>query len=188
MHYEMLNLTNIVNSIAVNNSEVAYQQLFKVLFSPLKRFAYSLLKSTQLSEEVASDVIITLWKNRQKLPQISNIQVYAFVVARNLSLNILKQNSKRHTISLCDLDIEISIPDSSPEQILISEELRRKLEDAIQCLPSRCKLVFKLVREDGFSYKEVAEILNISVKTVDAHLVTAVRKLAVSVKAEFNLT
>lgn len=180
-------LNQLISHISLYDSEHSYEQLFKGLFPSLYRFSYCLLKSKELAEEVASDVMITLWRNRKKLSEVENIKVYAFVIARNLSLNILNKHAKQDLISLDDIEVDVVLDTLNPEQLLINDELKKKLEMATQTLPSRCKLVFKLVKEDGLSYKETADILNISTKTVDAHLVTAVRKLTAILKVEFNL-
>jgi len=124
---------------------------------------------------------------RLKLLEVENIKVYAFVIARNLSLNILNKNAKQSMVSIEDIEIEVFLDNLTPEQIFINEELGKKLEIAIQALPNRCKLVFKLIKEEGLSYKDTATILNISTKTVDAHLVTAIKKLTTILKSEFNL-
>ncbi|MBW4889237.1 sigma-70 family RNA polymerase sigma factor [Mucilaginibacter sp. HMF5004] len=177
----------LVNEIAVNNSEQAYKRLFTLLFARLNRFAYSILKCNELAEEVASDVMITIWRNRGNLLSIQNITVYAFVVAKNKSLNMLKQNNQAKLISIDDIEFDVSFDNLTPEQILINGELKKKIEGAVQSLPPKCKSVFKLIKEDGLSYKEVAEILNISIKTVDAQMVTATRKICLIVRAEYNL-
>lgn len=180
-------LADLISHIALYDSESAYQQLFKSLFPSLYRFCYCLLRSRELAEETANDVMITLWRHRQRLMDIQNISVYAFVIARNLSLNTLNRHSRRELVSLDDIQVDIALDTMDPEQILINEELKRKLEHATETLPSRCKLVFKLIKEDGLSYRETADILNISVKTVDAHLVTAVKRLTAILKTEFKL-
>ena len=180
-------LNSLISHIALYNSENAYEELFKSLFPSLHRFCFFLLKSKELAEEVASDVMIALWKNREKLTEVKNIRVYAFVIARNLSLNSLNRYSKQEWISLDDIDFEIILDNLNPEQILINDELKRKLEMATERLPNQCKLVFKLIKEDGLSYKETASILNISTKTVDAHLVSAIKRMTTVLKTEFNL-
>ncbi|MBB6498705.1 RNA polymerase sigma factor [Pedobacter cryoconitis] len=180
-------LTNLICDIALYNSENAYEKLFKYLFPALYRFCYCLLKSREQAEEIANDVMITLWKNRIKLPEIQNIKVYSFVIARNLCLNAINKTSKKELVFLEDIDVQLVLDTLDPEQLLINDELKKKLEQATHALPSRCKLVFKLIKEDGLSYKETATILNISTKTVDAHLVTAVKKLTAVLKVEFNL-
>jgi RNA polymerase sigma-70 factor (family 1) len=180
-------LTGLMSQITLYSNEDAYKQLFRILYPSLYRFCYCLLKSREMAEETANDVMITLWRNREKLTEIQNIRVYSFVIARNLSLNILNRGKKQQLLSLDDIKVEIVLETMDPEQLLINEELKKKLENATQSLPSRCKLVFKLIKEDGLSYRETAEILNISVKTVDAHLVTAVKKLTAILKKEFKL-
>jgi RNA polymerase sigma-70 factor (ECF subfamily) len=180
-------LTEIVNKLALDNNEESYKILFSQLFGPLRQFSFCLVKSYELAEEIASDVMFILWQRRTDLLMVKDIQSYAFIVARNLSLNMIKKNLKTDTISIDDISIDIFLHNDTPEQILISAELKSKLEDSINQLPPKGKLVFKLIKEDGFSYKEVAEILNISVKTVDAHLVTAIKKMTVLLSKEFNL-
>ncbi len=187
MYNRAPDLTHLVSQIALYNSQNAYKQLFKILFPALFRFSFSLLKSRELAEEVASDVMIALWRSRLKLLEIDNIKVYAFVITRNLSLNCLNKNSRHQSTSLDDIEIDVLLDNLTPEQIFINDELKKKLETATQALPNRCKLVFKLIKEEGLSYKETAAILNISTKTVDAHLVTAIKKLTEILKVEFNL-
>jgi len=187
MSTSLPNLAELISHITLYNSEKAYRQLFKLLYPSLYRFCHCLLKSRELAEETANDVMITLWRNRQHLSEIQNVRVYSFVIARNLSLNVLNRGRKRDLVALEDIMIEIALDTPNPEQLLINGELKKKLENATSALPARSKLVFKLIREDGLSYKETAEILNISVKTVDAHLVTAVKKLTAILKAEFKL-
>jgi len=179
-------LKGLIYHIVVHNSEDAYKKLFGLLFNPLFRFSFCMLKSREQAEEVASDVMFRLWQNRAELMQIENLQVYAFVIARNMSLNILRTNSRARVISLDEIKLELNLDTLSPEQILINSQNKAKLESSIQSLPTRCKLVFKLIKEEGLSYKEVAEILSISPKTVDAHLVTAMKKLTEALKRKLD--
>lgn len=160
--------------------------MFVLLFNPLFRLAFCMLKSRELAEEVTSDVMFKLWQKRWELLHIDNITVYALVIARNLSLNVLKQQAGKRMLSLDDVGANCVQDNSrSPEQILISSQNNDLIKQSIDALPTRCRLVFKLIKEEGLSYKEVGEILNISPKTVDAHLVTALRKLTASLKIHF---
>jgi len=180
-------LIHLVNQISLYNSQQAYKELFKCLYPALFSFSYSLLKSREPAEEVANDVMITLWRNRKSLVTIRNIKVYALVLVRNQTINILNKNRKHQSMSIDDLEIDIVINEFNPEQSLINGELKDKLQLAINSLPRQCKMVFKLIKEDGCTYKEAAAVLNISIKTVDAHLVTAVKKLTVLLQVEYNL-
>jgi RNA polymerase sigma-70 factor (family 1) len=185
---KVLSLTDTVNSLAIDNTEKSYKKLFNLLFNPILKFSFCLLKSQELAEEIASDVMYILWKRRAELNAVQNVKAYAFIIARNLSLNMLKKQLKKEIISIDDICIDVFLDSDTPEQILISNELKQILEKGINSLPPKAKLVFKLIKEDGMSYKDVADILEISVKTVDAHLVTSLKKIAVVLNKEFHLT
>jgi RNA polymerase sigma-70 factor (family 1) len=187
MQFQPTDLSYLVNQISLYNSQQAYKELFKYLYPPLFSFCYAILKSREQAEEVANDVMITLWRNRKALMAIRNIKVYTFVLARNQSINIVNKDRKNRAICIDDLEIDVVINEMNPEQSLINEELKVKLQFAINSLPKQCKMVFKLVKEDGCTYKEAAAILNISIKTVDAHLVTAIKKLTSLLQEEYNL-
>ena len=187
MHSRETDLNELLRHIAVFNSEQAYEQFFHVLFPVLTRFAFTLLKCQEAAEEVASDNLFKIWRGREHLLDIKDIKIYAMVMTRNQSLNILKRQLKQKHISLDDIEVDLIFESPSPEQVLIYEELQKKLKLTIDSLPNRCKMVFKLVKEEGLSYKETAELLDIAVNTVDAHLATAIKKITTALKAEFNL-
>lgn len=176
----------LLYGISVKGDESYYIELFNIFFPPLMRYAYCFVKSRELAEEVASDVMIAVWENRQKLHEIDNIKVYLFFIAKNKCLNILKSKYNRETISLDDVNVNIVFNGANPEQLCINSEILRKVEQAVNALPQRCKLIFKMVKEEKMSYKEVAEILGISVKTVDAQLVTALKKITLAVRLEYK--
>lgn len=184
-------MDNHLNELAAifshSNSELAYKKVFRLLYDPLRRFSYSIVKSHEMSEEIASDVLLVIWQQRQRLCEIGNIKYYAFTIAKNKSLNLLKKVAGTQVLSIQDIDVDIEIYNSDPEAIFIRGEMIEKLRKAVSTLPKKCKLVFKLVREEGFSYKEVAEMLEISVKSVDSHLVFATKRLASVLRDEVNL-
>ena len=175
----------LLHSLAVNNDETSYRRLFDIFFPSLKRLAHCFLRSAELAEEAASDSMMVLWERRDQVMEIENIQVWLFVITRNRCLNLLKHQQARATSSLDTIPIEISFPGKDPEQICISSEMRKKMEKAVNALPHRCKLIFKLVKEEGLSYRETADILHISTKTVDAQLVTALNKLTQAIRLEY---
>ena len=175
-------LKGLACNMALYNNEDSYKQLFQLLFTSLFRLSFSMLRNREQAEEIGSDVMFRLWQNRAELLEIDNIKVYALTIARNMSLNLLKVNSREKTVSLNDFHLEKGDRDLAPDQILINHQNHQLLLESIMALPTRCKIVFKLIKEEGLSYKEVAEVLNISPKTVDAHLVTAMKKLSEALK------
>jgi RNA polymerase sigma-70 factor (ECF subfamily) len=106
---------------------------------------------------------------------------------KNESLNYLSRKAHQHLYEPFD-DINIQLSDDmNPEKLMMTKELLNKIRSAVDELPARCKLIFKLVREDGLRYKEVADILNLSVKTVDAQMVIAVSRIRETMKEELHL-
>jgi RNA polymerase sigma-70 factor (family 1) len=180
------NTTFLIERVASFNDEAAYKQLFELYFPALKRFAFSLVKSNETAEEIASDAMINIWRNRGRLTEIANLRLYLFVSTRNLSINYLKRSLRKKTISLETIDTNVSFG-MTMEESYITSEMKRKLEKAVHTLPPRCKMVFKLIKEEGLSYREVAELLDISPKTVDAQLVTAVEKITEAMKIVYHI-
>src|SRR4030095_10626918 len=96
----------------------------------------------------------------------------------NTGLNYLSQRAKASITEPFDyVDIALYDTGNSPEELLITGEIYKNIREAIESLPPRCKMIFKLIREDGLKYKEVAEILNISVNTIDVQMAIAVKKI-----------
>lgn len=116
---------------------------------------------------------------------IINLRVYLYVAARNTAINYSKKLSGRQDCDFIDFgDVEIATADPDPEQIFISSEMRRRIDEVIQKLPPKCKLIFKLAKEDRLKYREIADILKISIKTIDNQLAIALKKISEAI--QFN--
>ena len=164
----------------------AFRQLYHQLSKKMVGFAFLMVKQRDAAMEIVDSVFIKLWMNKKNADSIGNIQVYLFAAVKNASLNYLSKKVNEKQADPFELmSIQIS-DEGNPEQMLITSELYKKINAAINELPPRCKLIFKLVREDGLKYKEVAEILNISENTVDAQMVIAVQKISQAVKGQFD--
>ncbi len=161
-----------------NNEQPAYKELFELFYNKLFRLAFMITKSRELSEEIVSDVFIAIWKRREDVLKIQNLRLYLYVSVKNTSFNYLAQLTKANIVSLEDIDFEPLQPFSNPEDLLVTKEMNQQLYKAIQSLPPRCRIIFKLVKEDGLSYKEAAELLNLSTGTIDNQLVLAIKKLS----------
>lgn len=166
------------NRIADYDDVAAYKKLFFHFFLPLKSFSFSILKTKEIAEEVVSDVLIEIWARRKQLPEIEDLKMYLYVSVRNASLRKLQQTQKTTVLSLDELEVEFASADPDAEASLITGELAKKIELAIDQLPPQCKIIFKLAKEDKLKYKEIAVLLNISVKTIDNQLSTALKKIA----------
>lgn len=136
------------------------------------------VKSSQIAEELVSDVFFALWENRKQLVEITNFDAYIYRIAKFRVLKYLRDN-KTLTVDLDEVPIELfAFTETTPEDDYISRELIDAVNEAIEQLPTKSKLAFKLVREDGMKYKDAAEHLGISVKTLEAQLSYAMKKIA----------
>ena len=90
-------------------------------------------------------------------------------------------SQKDAIVSLDDFEYEFTSTYIGPEDAILTSELVQKIQSVVNELPPRCKLVYKLAKEDKLRYKEIADILNISVKTVDNQLSTALKRIAAAI-------
>lgn len=171
-------MQSLLNSIQNHNDQKAFKELYQLLFFKLYQFAFSYTRSKESAEELVNDVFLNIWQKRDTLDSIQNINIYLYVSVKNASLNFLRRNNLPLPVSVDDLHADHFQIGADPESTLIHRELQAQIAQAIEQLPTRCKLIFKLVKQDGLSYKEVADILGISTKTVDAQLCLALKKLA----------
>lgn len=172
--------------LIADGDQQAFRRLFQYYSARLNQFAYSMIKTKEAAAEIVDDVFIRFWKQREKATAISNIRVYLYVAVKNGALNYLSSKAQRQIIEPFNhFDIELA-GDQAPDQKIISAELQARITAAVESLPPRCKMIFKLVREDGLRYKDVAEILNLTVNTVDAQMVIAVKRISERVQAHFT--
>lgn len=172
---------------AVSNGDIrAFKKLFDMYAERLSHFAYSITRNRDDAVQIMDDVFVKLWKRRDTIHQIENLTTYLYTAVKNTTLNTISAKAKASiTESFDNIDIQLD-NNQTPDSLLISSEILSKIHNTVETLPPKCKVIFKLVREDGLKYKEVAEILNISENTVDAQMVIAIRKISEKVKRHFD--
>lgn len=174
--------------IARSDDQTAYKELFTFLYSSLFLFAKSIVKSKEAAEEIVSDVFIRIWQKRRELEKIENLKVYLYVSTRNTAINYLSLHKRNITNPLEEFHTEFTSIYFDPEQLMITADMLALIKRAIDQLPPKCKIIFKLVKEDGLKYREVAEILGISVKTVENQLAIALQKIGNTVGFDVEKT
>jgi len=167
-----------------NGDEIAFTDLYKTYNKQLLAFAVSIIRNKECAEEVVEDVFISVWRNRKTVAEIENMAVYLYVAVKNKCLTLLSQKARELVTASFDfIDIQIDEP-SNPHSQMVSNEMFSRMRVAVESLPPKCKMVFKLIREDGLKYKEVAAILNISVSTIDKQMAIAVKKICAAMEIE----
>jgi RNA polymerase sigma-70 factor (family 1) len=180
------NIRLLQQAIACFDDTQAYKQLFLLFYPSLVHFAASILKSRESAEEIVSDVFIKIWQKRQHLDKVENLSFYLFTAVKNRCINQFNNFKNRVEIDISDVTIEFKSLYYDPEQILISAENIKQIHDAIQELPPRCRLIFKLVKEEGLKYKEVAELLQLSVKTIENQMSLAFKKIGTAINFKLH--
>lgn len=128
-------------------------------------------------EELAADVFVTLWNKRREREKIKNIENYLFILARNASLNHLRKNKTKYAEAENETMDRFYNTEFNPESIFITRETIDTLDSAINQLPVKTKAAFQLVRLNKMKYKDAAEVLGVSVKTIEKQVASAVAKL-----------
>jgi RNA polymerase sigma-70 factor (ECF subfamily) len=155
----------------------ALKILFERHFSALCSFAFRFVKTGYLAEEVVSDVFLNIWLKKNKIEIKMNLKTYLYTAVRNQSLNYLKkQNPSFEDIETAEKENVIS--ERQADSVVIHKELINNIDTLLRQLPEKRQIIFRLNRIDGLSYKEIAEILSISVHTVQNQMVEAVKFLA----------
>jgi RNA polymerase sigma-70 factor (ECF subfamily) len=155
--------------------EQAFDSIFRTWYAPLVRMAESMLRRRAVAEEIVQDVMLEMWKRRERLAPDSSIRAYLFQSTRNRALNHV-----RH-IRVEERD-EAHVAPPSPagppaDALVVEEEIGDALRRAVDGLPPRCREVFELSRTHGLSNSEIAQTLGVSVKAVEAQMGRALRTL-----------
>lgn len=156
--------------------ERGFDHLFRHFYLHLVSFAVDLVKVRPAAEEIVSDVFVKIWQKKADILLIEKLKIFLFVAVRNQCYNYLRSHSLWH-VTVSPDNVTILSNAYNPEEDMAFRELQHRLNQAVEQLPHQCKQVFKLIKEDGLTYKEVAVILGISPRTVETQLFRAVKKL-----------
>lgn len=163
--------------------EAAFGQLFNFYYPKLIQIALAFVPGIVAAQEVVSDLFYKLIKNPKTLQNVENFDNYIFLSVKNQSLTYLKKNKNRAIFDSMNQEEDYILHDlKNPENSLLSDELFRLVEKVIRELPPKRKAIYQLVKEEGKKYKEVAAILDISVKTVELQMSLALKLMRKSVK------
>ena len=172
----MDSLRDLLHKIQTEDSEKAFRQLFDLQYDRLFRLSFYYLQNDDWAKEVAMDVLTDLWNNRHTMILPDDFARYTMVMVRNASINLWKKEQRHEHDDEAAADLTGKRARSVETQVE-DEELFQVYENALEQLPPRCREVWQLVKEEGLSYAEVAQQMEISTKTVDAQMQKAVTYL-----------
>lgn len=155
--------------------EVLYERYWKKLYYQAARKTDSLPDA----QEIVQNIFTSLWLRRRQLQIESHVSSYLAVAVKYKVFKYLAQKYKREAFHQHSEWIDF---DNSTEDWLQFEELRVRLDQLVSKLPEKCQLIFKLSREQGLTYKQIADELHISVKTVETQLSRALKKIRTGIQ------
>jgi RNA polymerase sigma-19 factor, ECF subfamily len=159
----------------------AFEEIFGEFSEPLRVFAYRYTGSRDVAEELVQDIFLNIWEHRHTWTVPGPVKPYLFRAARNRIANYFRHAhiERRFGEVLASGNLTGPRAVSDTDHRLYADELERVLGEALAELSERCRQVFTLNREQQLSYSEIADVLQISPKTVEIHMgraLTALRK------------
>lgn len=161
-------VTEIINKIK-NGDEKAFEELFRTYYKPLCQYTYRILKDPVTAEEIVQDIFYHIWEKRQTLEPILSVKSYLYKAVSNNALKYLRHNkivNAHQEVVQHDLLQSFNLQENYSEM----NEIIHIIEETMNSVPERTHIIFSLHRDQGLKYKEIAQELNISVKTVEAHM------------------
>src|SRR5665648_21909 len=163
---------------SISDEEQAFELLFRRYYLRLCGFANKFIANTPESEEIVQEVFLNIWKKRDQLQLNNEIRPYLFKSVQNLCFNFIEhQKVVENYYSVIEVVYKNQAEDFNTYESVLYNEFQAKAETAIESLPEQCRRIFKMSRQDGLKYTEIAEKLGISVKTVETQMSRALSKL-----------
>ena len=145
----------------INGDEFAFERFMQYYSSRLYHYSLGLLGNKEAAEEIVSDVFFEVWKNRRQLAEINSMSAWLQTITYRKAISFLRKE-------------------------IISKEEIQEINNAIEQLPAKCKHVFFLAKIEGLPYLEIADMLHISVKTINYHVAYAIDSIAKKLKKDFR--
>lgn len=160
------------------NDTACFETLFKSHYSKLTFFANRFVNNLEVAEEIVSDTFASLWEQRDELKIFTSANGYLYKMVQNRSLNYLKHQKieSEYVDYLKRNNLLSEIPGRYIDQY-DQKELKKAINTAVDELPEKCRQVFKLSRYNQLKNKEIAQVLNISQKTVERHITIALERM-----------
>lgn len=166
---------NLIHQINTGN-ELAFEKVFKQYFKSLQNYAYTILKDLDVAEEMVQNVFLKIWEKREKLPTDAVVSSYLYKSVYHESLNYLRHEKVKISHQQQTLYSMKEETDNASDRIKL-KQLEEHLQKALNDLPQQCRTIFQMSRFDELRYREIADELGISIKTVENHMGKALRLL-----------
>jgi RNA polymerase sigma-70 factor, ECF subfamily len=160
----------------VRQDEAVFEQVFKTHFKNLHAYACTIIKDEAAAEEVVQQVFFKLWERSKALSISGSVAAYLYRAVYNESLNYLKHQKVQSNYQQYFTHTMKNENDAAGKKLSL-KELEGKLHTALNELPEQCRTIFQMSRFEELRYREIAEQLGISVKTVENQMGKALKLL-----------
>jgi RNA polymerase sigma-70 factor (ECF subfamily) len=157
------------------SNEQAFESIFKRYHVELFRFALKYVRLPSLAEDIVQDVLLYLWERRQELTITASLKAYLMAAVKHRALDYLKSQYAQQVYE-GDLPENLPTPTQADTPLQV-QQLTEAIGRAIEELPEKCRVIYTLSRNAELTYPEIADQLGLSVKTVEAQMGIALRKL-----------
>lgn len=172
---------NESNDLFVKWIEGVYDANFERLY----RYAFSITKNKQLAEDVVSEVFMNIWDKKPDYTNIKELSSYLHVSVKHLAIRMVSKDPHRFFYSIYDETLQIS-DDIDPESLLLGNELSILISEVFDSVAPQSKLVYDMARNKGYSNQKIAEELGISIRTVESHIYSVLKKMKIRLQAHFQ--
>jgi RNA polymerase sigma-70 factor (ECF subfamily) len=183
MRKETLLISEKLISDLIADDRRSFRMFYDLTYPFVCRQVRLFISHTEDCQDVVSEVFYQIWKNRDKLISVRDMQSWLFILCRNEAFHLLKQNERLKLESIDDLPVEIDMADDDE---FIDEEMRKIYRESVNGLPQRCKMIFLLAKEEGMSYRKIAELLSITEGTVAQQMTIAIRRITEIVRKKYQ--
>ncbi len=170
-----------------NDDEAAFKVIFNNFYPKLYFFVLEFIPYKDTAENIVQDTLVTLWNKRNELKDDSNLTSYLFTVAKNNALKKLRDKKYRqklftNTIDVGELDLNVETLSTVDTSVSAFMDIEQIIQETLVNLPPQCRKVFELSRFQEMKNREIAEELNISIKTVEGHISKSIKIFKVALK------
>lgn len=166
----------------INGNEQAFESLFKQYYQMLLKVAKFLINDTEQAEEIVHDVFLNVWQKRENINPEASFKNYLITAVRNRCFNYLKAKKKTQSIDNDETWVEELVADTLTDTPAQVKDIQNAIDAAVAKLPQQCGIIFQLSRYENMSYKEIAEALSLSPKTIENQIGRALKSLRTELK------
>jgi RNA polymerase sigma-70 factor, ECF subfamily len=171
---------HILFSKIKKDDEKAFEALFRIYYPNLCLYATHILNDSSAAEEIVQELFMRLWEKRGVTEVETSVKNYLYRAVKNHCLNYIKHKTVKNEYSRIITSETKAI--YNEEDFSMQTELIQKIEESIDSLPVKRREIFRLSREEGLKYREIAEKLNVSIKTVETQMGLAIKTLRVKLR------